>query len=430
MKKFIFSMLLGIMALGAMAQGGKFTVQGWFLCEGDSVTIEIFDSAYELLYFETHVASAEMLELSFDLEDAVLLNVYDGRQGYQRHLTVPAIPGDTVVFYMEGEPYYRLGGSQFYIDYDEAVRAIEPQAIEVYEARLKQDADSDQYLEKAFNNYEEALLAYVENHPDQEASAGLLGIFAQSVIVDWDDVLERGVAMLTERVCNSVVANLYKPYLADAEESGTMALDTMGQGGKFTVQGRFLCESDSVRFQILDCGNPDYNEELYYETRAASAEMLELSFDLKDAALLLVYDGRQGYKRYRVVPAIPGDTVVFYMEGEPYYRLGGSQFYIDYDEAVRAIEPQLLEVYEGRNYELFNNYVEALFAYIKDHPDQEASAALLGVFINIDGIEVRYDAVVRGDALLTDRVRNSVAANLYKPMLARAKKKNLVKPLN
>ncbi len=430
MKKLLFTMLAGMMALGAMAQGGKFTVQGWFQCEGDSVTIEIFDSEYELLFFETRVASAEMLELSFDLEDAALLNVYDGRQGYQRHFSVPAIPGDTVVFYIEGEPYYRLGGSQFYIDYDEAVRAIEPQAIEVYEARDKQDANSDQYLAEAFNNYEEALLAYVENHPDQEASAGLLGIFAQSVIVDWDDVLERGVAMLTERVRNSVVADLYKPYLADAEESGTMALDTMAQGGKFTVQGWFLCEGDSVTFQVLDCGNPDYNEELYFETRAASAEMLELSFDLRDAALLLVYDGRQGYQRHQIVPAIPGDTVLFYMEGEPYYGLGGSQFYIDYDEAVRAIEPQMIELCESRNYDLFDNYVEALFAYIKDHPDQEASAALLGIFINKDGAGIRYDAVVRGDALLTERVRNSVAANLYKPMLARAKKKKLVKLSN
>ena len=430
MKKLFLSLLVGMMALGAMAQGGKFTVQGWFQCEGDSVTIEIFDSEFELLYFETRVASAEMLELSFDLEDAALLNVYDGRQGYQRHFSVPAIPGDTVVFYMEGEPYYRLGGSQFYIDYDEAVRAIEPQAIEVYEARDKQDADSDQYLAEAFNNYEEALLAYVKEHPDQEASAGLLGIFAQSVIVDWDDVLERGVAMLTERVRNSVVANLYKPYLAEAEESGTMALDTMGQGGKFTVQGWFLCEGDSVTFQVLDCGNPDYNEELYFETRAASAEMLELSFDLRDAALLIVYDGRQGYQRHQIVPAIPGDTVLFYMEGEPYYGLGGSQFYIDYDEAVRAIEPQMIKLCESRNYDLFDNYVEALFAYIKDHPDQEASAALLGIFINKDGAGIRYDAVVRGDALLTERVRNSVAANLYKTMLARAKKKKLVKLSN
>ena len=206
--------------------------------------------------------------------------------------------------------------------------------------------------------------------------------------------------------------------------AGMMALGAMAQGGKFTVQGWFECEGDSVTLEIIDC---EY-EVLYFETRAASAEMLELSFDLEDVALLHVYDGRQGYQRHIEIPAIPGDTVVFYMEGEPYYGLGGSQFYIDYDEAVRAIEPQLIELCESKNYDLFDNYVEALFAYIKDHPDQEASAALLGIFINKDGAGIRYDAVVRGDALLTERVRNSVAANLYKPILAEAKKRNRVKP--
>ena len=218
--------------------------------------------------------------------------------------------------------------------------------------------------------------------------------------------------------------NLFLTMLA-----GLMALGAMAQGGKFTVQGWFLCEGDSVTFQVLDCGNPDYNEELYFETRAASAEMLELSFDLRDAALLLVYDGRQGYQRHQIVPAIPGDTVLFYMEGEPYYGLGGSQFYIDYDEAVRAIEPQMIELCESRNYDLFDNYVEALFAYIKDHPDQEASAGLLGIFAQ--SVIVDWDDVLeRGVAMLTERVRNSVAANLYKPMLARAKKKKLVKLSN
>ena len=213
MKRFIFSMLVGLMALGTMAQGGKFTVQGWFLVENedDSVKLQIIDCDYQLLYEETRAASAEMLELSFDLRDAALLLVYDGRQGYQRHQIVPAIPGDTVVFYMEGEPYYGLGGSQFYIDYDEAVRAIEPQAIELFE----QDAHSDRYLE-VLNKYEEALLAYVKEHPDQEASVALLAIFGE------DAEVERGDALLTERVHNSVVANLFKARLAAAKERRLM----------------------------------------------------------------------------------------------------------------------------------------------------------------------------------------------------------------
>lgn len=211
MKKVLLSMLLAMMALGMMAGGGKFTVQGWFLCEGDSVKFQIIDLDYQLLYEETRAASAEMLELSFDLKDAAVLMVDDGQEGYQRHYVVPAIPGDTVLFYMEGEPYYGLGGSQFYIDYDDAVRAIEPQAMELFE----QDAYSDWYLE-VLNNYEDALLAYVKEHPDQEASAALLALFAE------DAEIIQGEAILTERVRNSVVANLFKDKLAAAKERSLM----------------------------------------------------------------------------------------------------------------------------------------------------------------------------------------------------------------
>ena len=211
MKKIILPMLACVMALGAIAQGGKFTVQGWFLCEGDSLKLQIVDCDCQLLYEETRAASADMLEFSFDLKDAAKLIVDDGREGYQRHYTVPAIPGDTVIFYMEADPYYCLGGSQFYIDYDEAVQAIEPQAIELFE----QDAHSDRYLE-VLNNYDDALLAYVKEHPDQEASVALLGLFAE------DATIMRGDALLTERVRNSVVANLFKDRLAAAKERSLM----------------------------------------------------------------------------------------------------------------------------------------------------------------------------------------------------------------
>ncbi len=207
MKRIVLSMLVGMMALCAMAQGGKFTVQGGFLCEGDSVKFQIVDCDYQLLFEETRAASAEMLELSFDLKDVALLIVDDGQEGYQRHHTVPAIPGDTVIFYIEGDPYYGLGGSQFYIDYDEAVKAIEPQAIELFDV----DAHSDRYLE-VLEKYEDALLSYVENHPDQEASAALLGLFAG------DETLEIGHYALSERVNNSVAANLYKSKLPAARE--------------------------------------------------------------------------------------------------------------------------------------------------------------------------------------------------------------------
>jgi hypothetical protein len=114
------------------------------------------------------------------------------------------------------------------------------------------------------------------------------------------------------------------------------------------------------------------------------------------------------------------------MEGEPYYGLGGSQFYIDYDEAVQAIEPQAIELFEQDAYsdrylEVLNNYEDALLAYVKDHPDQEASVALLAIFAeDVD--------VVRGKAMLTERVLNSVVANLFKARLSAAKERSLMMP--
>ena len=65
---------------------------------------------------------------------------------------------------------------------------------------------------EVLEKYEDALLAYVEEHPDQEASAALLGIFAG------DETLEIGHYALIERVNNSVAANLYKSKLPAARE--------------------------------------------------------------------------------------------------------------------------------------------------------------------------------------------------------------------
>ena len=43
MKKLVFSMLAGMMALGMMAQGGKFTVKGTFDGHTDSITFALVD---------------------------------------------------------------------------------------------------------------------------------------------------------------------------------------------------------------------------------------------------------------------------------------------------------------------------------------------------------------------------------------------------
>ena len=117
LKKLVITMLMGMMTLGAMAQGGKFTVKGTFEGRKDSVTLEIGDvNSWETIVKQTYAITGEMHELTCDLNDAALLYVTD-----VKGLTTvfPAIPGETLVFYQNEHKVTHLGGSQFYVDYDE-----------------------------------------------------------------------------------------------------------------------------------------------------------------------------------------------------------------------------------------------------------------------------------------------------------------------
>ena len=91
LKKLFIAMLMGMITLGAMAQGGKFTVKGTFEGRKDSVTLEIVDvNSWETIVNEKHAITGEEHELTIDLKDAALLYVTD-----VKGLTTvfPAIPG-------------------------------------------------------------------------------------------------------------------------------------------------------------------------------------------------------------------------------------------------------------------------------------------------------------------------------------------------
>ena len=96
-KRQFITMLVGMMTLGTMAQEGKFTVKGTFEGRKDSVTITINDvTNWKTIAEETRPITGDMHELTFDLNDAALLYVTD-----VKGLTtvIPAIPGETVLFY-------------------------------------------------------------------------------------------------------------------------------------------------------------------------------------------------------------------------------------------------------------------------------------------------------------------------------------------
>ena len=72
--------------------------------------------------------------------------------------------------------------------------------------------------------------------------------------------------------------------------------------------------------------------------------------------------------------------------------------------------------YEERMPVLAKNFSDAVMNYVKAHPDQDASAALIAL------LEDDTESIEAAAALLTERARGSVAANLYKGLLAAAQK--------
>ena len=215
-KQFIF-MLVCMIPLGTMAQKGKFTVKGTFEGRKDSVTIAINDvTNWETIAEETLPITGELHEFTFDLNDAALLYVTDV-EGLTT--VIPAIPGETLLFYQDDKKVTHLGGSQFYEDYDEAWQIIEPIVYGMGEIAKHFSGELRPLYQDEFNLnsklyvrlYNDVLINdvqnYVKAHPDRDAAAALIFQFA----FDTNEI-EKTAAMLTERARNSVAANLYKAF--------------------------------------------------------------------------------------------------------------------------------------------------------------------------------------------------------------------------
>ena len=223
MKKLMISMLAGMMALGMVAQDGKFTVKGTFDWVGDTAFFALPD-----LGGQTRAVTGEMLEVSFDLEKADFLTIghwFEGRDLKEKSdINLPAMPGETLVVTMDADGNLQLGGSQFYVDYNEARKVVEPidkegeEFTKVLQEKIAAGVTEEElmdYYQKNVNvllqKLSDGVMGYIKAHPDQDAAAALIAQLPVDV-----EYLEPAVALLTERVRNGVAANLYSANLEKA----------------------------------------------------------------------------------------------------------------------------------------------------------------------------------------------------------------------
>ena len=226
MKKFLFAMLAGMIALGAMAQEGKFTVKGTFEDVGDTVSFMIKSTSIG----KFAPVTGEMVEETFDLKGAdeiIIGRWFTGRNYFEKgDVTLPAIPGETLIISKDANGDLCLGGSQFYLDYNDAMKSIEPadKAAEEFVMHLRNELEAGTAQEQLMEEYQEkmplllkdyvnAVMDYVKAHPDQDAAAALIAQLPDDV-----DGIEAAAALLTDRARNSIAANLYKKNLEKAKK--------------------------------------------------------------------------------------------------------------------------------------------------------------------------------------------------------------------
>lgn len=228
MKKFLLTMLAGMMAQGMMAQGGKLTVSGSYKGLGDSVRIYLVGGSGEMLLQETRANAGDKLDMTFDLDDAAMLYVFglkDGQLSADNGFAIPALPGEHAVIEGAGDDY-TMGGSQFYRDYEvasnlikapqEAARAFVNECQSKYLAGVPEEEIDREYEEKypaLEQAVADAVLGYVKAHPDADASAMLLSELGSDA-----EHIKEGAALLTERARGSLAANMYKGVLASIEK--------------------------------------------------------------------------------------------------------------------------------------------------------------------------------------------------------------------
>ena len=221
-------MLMGMMALGAVAQGGKFTVNSSFKGLGDSIKVYLIDANGEMLVEESRAIAGDKVDMTFDLNDAATLYVFaieNGELSRHNSFSIPALPGELAIIVGDGDDF-TMGGSQFYRDYQEAFNLIKApqQAVQDFmnECRAKfssgvPEEEIDKEFEEKYPALEQALadavLGYVKAHPDQDASAMLLTDLGNDA-----EHIKEGAALLTERARCSIAANMYKGLLAAIEK--------------------------------------------------------------------------------------------------------------------------------------------------------------------------------------------------------------------
>ena len=218
MKRLLLTMFVGMLALGTVAQEGKFTLGGTVEGMGPMLMYFLTDPYGGVIAQETKAVFNDKLDLSFDMDSVGVLAVY-GSRGFL--FFVPVIPGEAVTVSGKAGDC-TIDGSPFYQQFNEMMSAVNPLQEFYWKYDFKTDCRDeiagksseevyDLYQAKTKSRYQpvrDFVFSYVKKHPDSDVS-----VFAIRFLDDKDDV-DRAVACLSK----DVLEGLMKPFIEETYE--------------------------------------------------------------------------------------------------------------------------------------------------------------------------------------------------------------------
>jgi len=217
------------------------------------------------------------------------------------------------------------------------------------------------------------------------------------------------------------------------------SLGANAQTGKFHVAGSMTEPCDSVVVYSLNFGAGRSKESGRY---ASPGGKFDINTDLADNEFWYIVGRKDGqFIRSSAIqiPALKGENAVLSPDADGKgYTISGTQIYRDYDAAQNSIKKQERELsdftaecremmgrvsedsvenyYQSKAPALQEQVRKAAFAYIKDHPDNEAASSLVtSAAEDANGMEAAA-------GLLSPEVQNGRFAPMYKSAIAMLKK--------
>lgn len=237
MKKAILVLFVSMMALGAMAQEGKFTLSGTIEGMGPMVMYYLTEPDGSVIVQDAKSVVDDRVELSFEVDSVCILSLYSNRYLF----FVPVIPGETVT--VSGTAgNCTFDGSPFYREFSEVVAAVQPLQEAYWKYDFKADCQDevagktaeeifDLYQAKTQSKYQpvrDFVLSYVESHPNSDAS-----VFAVRFLDD-KAVVDRAFGYLSKEVLEGRMKHFIEEKYTDLLQNGSSFMNSTAPD--FTLQ--------------------------------------------------------------------------------------------------------------------------------------------------------------------------------------------------